>query len=64
MLPLILLYTIVSLTGFILVIGFLKSIRIVPTQKALVIERLGKYRKTLGAGFHLFLCRQDRQLYL
>jgi regulator of protease activity HflC (stomatin/prohibitin superfamily) len=36
-------------------IGLLRSIRIVPNQTALVIERLGKYVKTLGAGFHILV---------
>ena len=31
----------------------LRSVRIVPTQRNLVVERLGRYLKTLGPGFHL-----------
>jgi regulator of protease activity HflC (stomatin/prohibitin superfamily) len=49
----ILLYTIAAVAGFFFVIGFLKSIRVVPAQTALVVERLGKYKKTLSAGFHV-----------
>ncbi|MBN1524693.1 MAG: paraslipin [Spirochaetales bacterium] len=64
MLPVILLYTIVSLSGLILVIGFLKSIRIVPNQRALVIERLGKYKKTLGAGFHVLTPFLEKVAYI
>ncbi|MEW5814992.1 MAG: stomatin-like protein [Spirochaetota bacterium] len=46
------------LAGIILIlfiILFFKLIRIVPEQEAYVIEHLGKYRKTLGPGFHLLL---------
>ena len=31
---------------------FIRSLRLVPTQKALIVERLGNYHKTLEAGFH------------
>ena len=44
----------------IVVIQFLRSIRIVPTKRAYVVERLGKYRKTLRAGFHALLPFLDR----
>lgn len=31
---------------------FIQSIQLVPTQKAYIVERLGRYQKTLGPGFH------------
>ena len=34
---------------------FARSIRLVPTQSAYLVERLGKYRATLGPGIHLLL---------
>lgn len=34
---------------------FFKLIRIVPEQEAWVVEQLGKYRRTLGPGFHLVI---------
>lgn len=34
---------------------FAKTIRIVPNKEAFVIERLGKYRTTLKAGFHVLI---------
>ena len=37
-----------------------KSVRIVPTQQNLVVERLGRYLKTLGPGFHLLIPFLDR----
>ncbi|RPJ05868.1 MAG: paraslipin [Spirochaetaceae bacterium] len=59
----VLIYTITAITGFFVVIGFFKSIRIVAAQTALVVERLGKYRKTLGAGFHLLAPFLDKVRY-
>ncbi len=34
---------------------FFKLIRIVPEQEAWVVEQLGKYKRTLGPGFHLVI---------
>ena len=42
------------------IVQFLRSIRIVPTQSAYIVERLGKYSKTLKAGFHALLPFIDR----
>ena len=44
----------------VVIMQFLRSIRIVPTQRAYVVERLGKYSKTLRAGFHALLPFVDR----
>ena len=41
--------------GFVLAIQFLRSVRLVPTKKAYLVERLGKYSRTLGPGFHWLL---------
>ncbi len=38
--------------GLALVVEFVRSIRLVPTKRAFVVERLGKYHTTLRAGFH------------
>ena len=45
------------------VISILRSIRIVPARTAMVVERLGKYAKTLGAGFHVLVPFIDRVRY-
>ncbi len=37
------------------IIKFFRSIRIVPTKSAFIVERLGRYSKTLGPGFHALL---------
>ena len=48
-----------------LIIGlFIKGIIIVPNQTAVIIERLGKYRTTLLAGFHVIIPVIDRKAYV
>lgn len=42
----------------------IKSICLVPTKSAYVVERLGKYRCTLEAGFHLLLPFIDRVAFI
>lgn len=49
---------------FIVVVGFIKSIRLVPTKKAYIVERLGKYRKTLDAGFHALIPFIDKVTFI
>ena len=53
--PLLPLYVLVGIFGVIVVISLLRSIRIVPARTALVVERLGKYSRTLHAGFHVLV---------
>jgi regulator of protease activity HflC (stomatin/prohibitin superfamily) len=48
----------------ILIVKFLRSIRLVPTQSAYVVERLGKYSKTLGPGFHVLVPFLDRVAFI
>lgn len=45
------------------VIAVAKTARIVPQRSAFVVERLGKYVKTLEAGFHLLIPFVDRVAY-
>lgn len=45
------------------IITLVKTARIVPQRQAFVIERLGKYNRTLGAGFHILLPFIDRIAY-
>ena len=42
---------------------FLKYARTIPNQSVYVIERLGKYHKTLAAGFHLLMPFFDKVAY-
>ena len=45
------------------VVTLVKAARIVPQRQAFVIERLGKYSRTLTAGFHILLPFIDRVAY-
>ncbi|MBU2509979.1 paraslipin [bacterium] len=49
---------------FFVIFKFFRSIRIVPTKAAFIVERLGKYHKTLGAGFHALLPFFDRVAFI
>jgi regulator of protease activity HflC (stomatin/prohibitin superfamily) len=42
---------------------FFKTIRIVPQKEAFIVERLGKYSKTLDAGFHILVPFFDKVAY-
>lgn len=48
----------------ILIFKFFQSIRLVPTKSAYVVERLGRYHKTLSAGFHALVPFIDRVAYI
>ncbi len=43
---------------------FIRAIRIVPHRQEYLVERLGKYRKTLGPGFHALIPFIDRVAYI
>ena len=49
--------------AFFIVIIFLKTIRIVPQRSAFIIERLGKYKTTFDAGFHILIPFIDKVAY-
>jgi len=57
--------TTVILVGLLVLaaIILMTTIRIVPQKKAYIVERLGKYRKTLDAGFHILGPFVDRVSY-
>jgi len=46
-----------------IVVALLKTARVVPQRQAYVVERLGKYHKTLEAGFHITVPIIDRVAY-
>ena len=48
----------------VLIFKILRSIRIVPTKSAYIVERLGKYSGTLGPGFHILVPFFDRVAYI
>lgn len=47
----------------IIVVKFFQSIRMVPTKSAYIVERLGKYSKTLDAGLHVLIPFIDQVTY-
>lgn len=47
----------------VVIIVLFKTARVVPQRQAFVVERLGKYRKTLEAGFHILVPFFDRVAY-
>lgn len=55
--------TILILAGSFVLWTLFRCVRIVPAKTALVIERLGKYKTTLEAGFHLLVPFIDRVRY-
>jgi regulator of protease activity HflC (stomatin/prohibitin superfamily) len=48
----------------ILIAKFFRSIRLVPTQSAYLVERLGKYSRTLKPGFHALVPFVDRVAFI
>lgn len=47
----------------IVIIALVKTAQVVPQRKAFVVERLGKYSRTLEAGFHILIPFLDRIAY-
>src|SRR5690625_7616156 len=45
------------------VVAIAKTARVVPQRSAYVVERLGKYSKTLEAGFHILIPFIDKVAY-
>ena len=52
----------IALAVFTIII-FLKTIRIVPQRSAFIVERLGKYKITFNAGFHILIPFIDKVSY-
>ncbi len=52
-----------AIIAFITLIAIIKTAVIVPQKTAYIIERLGKYRCTLDAGFHILIPFLDRVAY-
>ena len=47
----------------VVIVALIKTAKIVPQRSAFVVERLGKYSRTLDAGFHLLIPFFDRVAY-
>ena len=56
--------TVWGILFLILIVKFFRSIRLVPTKSAYVVERLGQYSKTLGPGFHALVPFVDRVAFI
>jgi regulator of protease activity HflC (stomatin/prohibitin superfamily) len=54
---------IMAVLAFFVFVTILKTAVVVPNQVVFVIERLGKYSRTLGAGFHVLVPFIDRVAY-
>ena len=52
-----------TLLTLLVVVALLKVARVVPQQSAFVIENLGKYSRTLHAGFHILVPFMERIAY-
>jgi regulator of protease activity HflC (stomatin/prohibitin superfamily) len=56
--------TIISLAAVaVIVVALAKTAQIVPQRSAYIIERLGRYSRTLDAGFHILIPFVDRVAY-
>jgi len=53
--PFLPLYFLAGIFSLIIAVSLLRSIRVVPARTALVVERLGKYSRTLNAGLHVLV---------
>ena len=52
-----------GIVAFVVLVTILKTAVIVPQKTAYIVERLGKYRCTLDAGFHILIPFLDRIAY-
>lgn len=52
-----------AIFALVTIITLFRSIRVVPTKTALIVERLGKYNRTLEAGFHVLFPFLDAVRY-
>lgn len=56
----VLVYLVVGLVALFVVVALFRAVRIVPQTVALIVERLGRYSRTLDAGLHLLVPFIDR----
>lgn len=54
---------ILIILGIFLLIAFLSTFKVVPQRSVFIIERLGKYSRTLDAGFHILIPFIDKIAY-
>ena len=61
--PFLPLFIILAVCAFVFIITLFRCIRVVPNKTALIVERLGKYKRTLEAGFHVLFPFLDKVRY-
>jgi len=61
--PFVPLFLMLAFFAIVFVFTLLRSIRVVPNRTALIVERLGKYSRTLEAGFHILFPFLDKVRY-
>jgi regulator of protease activity HflC (stomatin/prohibitin superfamily) len=61
--PLTPLLFLVAVFAVVFVFTLFRSVRVVPNKTALIVERLGKYNRTLQAGFHILFPFLDKARY-
>ena len=54
------LFVILIIFAIVFLIGLIRGIKIVPNKTVLLVERLGKYNRTLEAGFHVLFPFLDK----
>lgn len=52
-----------GLCAIVFVFTLIRSVRVVPNRTALIVERLGRYNRTLEAGFHILFPFLDKVRY-
>ena len=57
------LFVILIIFAIVFLIGLIRGIKIVPNKTVLLVERLGKYNRTLEAGFHVLFPFLDKVRY-
>lgn len=55
--------TAITLAAVIILI-FFKTLKVVPQRSAYIVERLGKFNRNLGAGFHILIPFLDKVAYI
>jgi len=53
----------ISAIVFLVVLAIARTLQVVPQQNAFVVEKLGKYSRTLQAGFHILVPFMERVAY-
>lgn len=61
--PFLPLFVLLAIFAFVFVITLIRCVRIVPNRTALIVERLGRYNRTLEAGFHVLFPFLDKVRY-